>query len=148
LVDSTWDTDLRVLQAVAEAEQERIPYFGVREISQKADLSQEEAIASLMALYEAAPPYIDARPLTGNDHVLAINGIKLTERGRRTVGVWPSDNVYDALLDLLGERIQTEADGEEKSKLQRFRDTVQGMSRDVVVGLMTEAVKAGVGAVG
>ena len=147
-MESTWDTDLRVLRAVAEAQQERIPYFGVREISEKADLSQEETIESLMALYEAAPPYIDAQPLTGNDRVLSINGIKLTERGRRTVGVWPSDNAYDALLDLLAERIQVEPDEEQKSKLQRFRETVQGMSRDVVVGLMTEAVKAGVGAVG
>lgn len=148
MVESTWKADLRVLEAVAEAEQERIPYFGVREISQKAELGEEATIVSLMALYEAAPPYIDARPLPGDDRIIAINGIKLTERGRRTVGVWPSENAYDALLDLLAQRIDAEPDPEHKSKLQRLRETVQGMSRDVVVGLMTEAVKAGVGTLG
>ncbi len=69
----------------------------------------------------------------------------LTERGSRCVGLWPSDDPYELLMNLLDERIDEEQDEEELSRLQRLKRTVADVGKGTVAGVLVELAKAGAG---
>jgi hypothetical protein len=48
-------------------------------------------------------------------------------------------------MKLLAERIDAEDEPEVKSKLERFRESIQGIGRDVIVGVLTSLAKQGAG---
>jgi hypothetical protein len=48
-------------------------------------------------------------------------------------------------MKLLAERIDAEDQPEVKSKLERFRESVQSIGRDVVVSVLTSLAKQGAG---
>ena len=105
----------------------------------------EEIMASLHALAEADPPFIKA-DFGDVDQPSASESayeLRLTERGFRAAGAWPSADPYDQLIKLLGERIDAEDQPEVKSKLVRFREAVQGIGREVLVGVLTSFAKPG-----
>jgi hypothetical protein len=69
----------------------------------------------------------------------------LTERGARCVGLWPSDDPYQLLLELLDRRIDEEDDVEEKTRWQRIRSGFGEVGKGAAAGLIVELVKAGSG---
>jgi hypothetical protein len=93
---------------------------------------------------------IDAKYLTGEDvtgmrdpdPIFMVTG--LTERGRREVGQWPSEDSVAALLAALDKRIDETPDPVEKSKLQKMRDAAASMARDVLVGVLTDVARGSI----
>jgi len=66
--------------------------------------------------------------------VLAIVTLaELTERGRRAVGLWPSDESAKALEEGLVEVARGTADSEQASRLRRIAEARGGLARDVSV---------------
>jgi hypothetical protein len=109
--------------------------------------TSEEIMASLHALAEAEPPFIradfgDADQQSGSESAYEL---RLTERGFRAVGAWPSADPYDRLMNLLAERIDAEDQPEAKGKLERFRESVQSIGREVLVGVLTSLAKQSAG---
>lgn len=76
-----------------------------------------------------------------------LSGVKLRERGRRAVGIWPSGEGVDALVDALRQAEDSVTDPEEKSILRRAGGAVAMVSRDVMVDVMGAVVarQSGVG---
>lgn len=76
-----------------------------------------------------------------------LSGVKLRERGRRAVGIWPSGEGVEALVDALRQAEETTTDPEEKSILRRAGGAVAMVSRDVMVDVMGAVVarQSGVG---
>jgi hypothetical protein len=111
------------------------------------DLVVDDIMAGLAALADAGPPFIMANFIRVDQEVLPVRAlnIRLTERGYRTVGAWPSADPYEQLMKLLAERIDAEEQPEIKGKLEQFRESVQGIGRDVVVGVLTSLAKQGAG---
>jgi DNA-binding PadR family transcriptional regulator len=70
-----------------------------------------------------------------------LNEIRLTGHGLRAIGAWPSENNYDALLEVLNSRIEAERDPETKSRLSRLLGVLQVVGRDVGTSLLTEYLK-------
>lgn len=69
----------------------------------------------------------------------------LTPAGRREVGLWPSpDNAADRLLAAVDEALERAPEGEQKTRLQKVRDGLLGISRDLLVdiasGVLTKQV--------
>lgn len=60
----------------------------------------------------------------------------LTERGRRAVGLWPSDEGVEALIDALRQAEQTSADPDERSALRSAWSSIGGVSREVMVDVI------------
>jgi hypothetical protein len=107
----------------------------------------QDIMLSLHALADAEPPFIRAR--FGDMDQPSPDGsaedVRLTERGFRAVGAWPSADPYDQLMKLLSERIDAEDQPEVKGKLERFRESLQGIGRDVVVGVLTSLARQSAG---
>ena len=71
--------------------------------------------------------------------------IRLEEKGYQVAAGWPSasgDVAFERLLALLDERIPAATSEEERSKLERFRDGVVGVGRDVLTGVLTTSANA------
>jgi hypothetical protein len=70
---------------------------------------------------------------------------RLTERGLRAAGVWPSDDPFAALVTAIEARIAATPDDADRSKLESIRDGLVGAGRDVMVGVLTAYVKGQAG---
>ena len=64
----------------------------------------------------------------------------ITERGRRTVGLWPSTESVDALVDALRQAEETTNDPEEKTLLRRAGGAIGSVSRDIMVDVIAAVV--------
>lgn len=65
-----------------------------------------------------------------------LHAVDLTERGRRAVGIWPSSEGFDALVDALRQAEDTTSDPEEKTLIRRAAGAVGMVSRDVMVDVI------------
>ena len=65
----------------------------------------------------------------------------LGERGLRVVGAWPSDDPYEALMDLLEQHIEATSDPTTKSKLSALRGSVSEVGKATIAGLLVELAK-------
>ena len=65
----------------------------------------------------------------------------LGERGLRVVGAWPSEDAYEALLDLLEQHIETTSDPTTRSKLSALRGSVSDVGKATIAGLLVELAK-------
>jgi len=65
----------------------------------------------------------------------------LSERGRRAVGQWPSEDPWAGLVDLLGKQIAEEQDPIKRGKLQRFLEGVLSSGKAVGVSVLTKYVE-------
>lgn len=130
-----WATrDFPVLRRVAElVEVDDLDELRPHNIA--ADLGQEpeETLRSMLALHDAG--YVAGRredTLTGKRVVVT----DLTERGRRTVGVWPSGESVDALVQALQQAAEATSDPEEEGALRKTAGAVLGVGRDVMTDVM------------
>jgi hypothetical protein len=147
---STWESrDLAVLEVIraAEIKASDTGYAVLRDpqsLAAELDLPRHEILASLRDLAEAQPPYVigtDASDISE----WYLTDIRLTERGRRAVGQWPSEEAYDALLQLLSQEIDAEPEAEKRRGLEKMRDGVLQAGREVGVALLTAWAKAQAG---
>ena len=85
--------------------------------------------------------YLDGGTNFGGTIVLP----ELTERGLRSVGVWPSENSFDDMLAFLDSRIAAGADPEERSRLTAVREAVASLGRDLGVNLLSTYIATRMG---
>jgi len=130
----TWETrELPVLQAIRDQEDAGRRIYLSSQLGEALGLTAEETINTFRGLHEAG--YITAAPkaLQGPNYV----NPRLLERGRREIGQWPADNAYDDFLAILQVRILA-APEDERDRLERLRDAVIGVGRDVATAVLTE----------
>lgn len=74
----------------------------------------------------------------------ALFGSALSEKGLRQIGVWPSDDPYEALLQVIDRQIEVTEDSGQRSKLQRLKSTVADVGKAAVAGLLAEFAKGSI----
>lgn len=107
-------------------------------------LAEDEMIESIDALEDGG--YLEAhwqRMMSGR----VLMGVKLRERGRRALGIWPSAEGVDALVDALRQAEDVVDDPEEKTLIRRAAGAVGSVSRDVMVDVMAAVIarQSGIG---
>ena len=138
MVRMTWDQRERpILEAIAQAEDDR-RLINNDDIALATGLDRDTVDRGLLGLVEA-------------DYVTGINAaaeelcyllqVRLTERGRRAVGVWPSENAGDELLELLRERTEAATTDEERTRWQRLFDAAKGLGGKALTDVAIALVK-------
>jgi hypothetical protein len=119
----------------------------VTEISAALELEETEAKRALGALKQAG--YLEDRPVgvVGEVGVVGAWGswTGLTERGRRAVGIWPSGQAADSLVDALRQAEDMVTDPEEKTLLRRAAGAMGSVSREVLTDVMAAVIKSQAG---
>lgn len=82
---------------------------------------------------------LENRPRRLGDGVMTY--IVLAERGRRAVGLWPSERVGEELVDLLRQAADTVEDPEEQTLIRRASGAVGSVSRGVMTDVVAALVK-------
>jgi hypothetical protein len=147
-IEDTWESrELPVLRAIARATANRHCSHGdVLDELEGSGLSEDQVMLSIEWLLDSTPPFITAQAdMESEEDVIGFYWIRLTERGRRTVGVWPREDSYAAFLQLLEQRIQAEPDQEKRSRLTKFLEGAYGVGREVGTDLLTAWLKATTG---
>jgi hypothetical protein len=86
------------------------------------------------------PGYLDGKPMDSWGGRLDWFVNEITERGRRAVGLWPTGESVDALVDALRQAEDATDDPEEKSALRRAAGAVLGVGRDVMTDVMAAVI--------
>lgn len=68
----------------------------------------------------------------------------LGERGLRAVGAWPSDDPYNALIELLDRQIAATPDPAEKSRLAALKSSAAEVGKATIVGILTQLATGGI----
>jgi len=136
-----------ILRAVAEREG-----FGtlvtVEELADATGLTHEQVDTELIRLLDA--DYIDASDYSKTaaagrrGHWKLVSPVVM-ERGARTIGMWPTIDPYELLVQLLERRIGEEPNEERKGKLRRLRDDLGDIGKGTVSGVLVELMKLGTG---
>lgn len=140
-----WNTrDFPVVVAVARELDEGTRVVSATDVATSLEMDFLDVVTAMRAL---VPGYLVGRPvdsLAGTSEFF-IN--QLTERGRRAVGIWPSGEGVDALVDALRQAEEATDDPEEKGILRRASGAVGMVSRDIMVDVVAAVVtkQSGIG---
>ncbi|GAA5150107.1 hypothetical protein GCM10023340_26490 [Nocardioides marinquilinus] len=69
----------------------------------------------------------------------------LTERGRRAVGLWPSERSADQLVDLLRRAEDLTDDPDERSRIRQAAAALHGVSSDIITDVGAAWVRSQTG---
>lgn len=134
MAKSTWsERDLPVLEWVASVEEESGHTLYLREASEKLGLSIDELRFSLMILADAGYLATGSHDASGT----IVQDAKLREKGRREVGQWPREAGYAALLAAI-DRNAAEAEGAERSRLEKLRELIVDVGPSVIVKVLRD----------
>lgn len=136
MAKDTWASrEMPILEAIFEAEESGDSEdWTVSSVAEATEFSKEKATLGVRALAEAG--FIwghDSSTTAGWD----LFGIRLMERGRRAVGQWPTDDVYDTLLRTLRAQIDEESDPARKTRLTKLLDVVTSVGQDVAGSVLS-----------
>ncbi|MGA3030617.1 MAG: hypothetical protein ABSE58_07780 [Candidatus Limnocylindrales bacterium] len=141
----TWETVERpLLEAVSRLEGgPRGPNW--EDLVTETGLRAATVQQALGRLYKAG--YIDGIDVFTQDSVgPEFLNISLLEPGLRATGVWPGDP-YDAVLAIVARQLEAELDVERKGRLERLRDVLTGVGRDVVTNVLSAWITSAGGSV-
>ncbi len=132
---------------VAELERDTSTVIELGTFAERYGLVADDALVTEIERLMSAG-YIEGNMMPTFGHVrdTAMASFRLLERSARTVGVWPPDDPYEALLRVIEIRIGEEIDEDARSKLRKVRDTVIDVNKDVgtsvMSGLLVEVARA------
>lgn len=114
------------------------------QIQETLGITEDDVHDAVEALHEAS--YLEAHWANSMGGRFLL-GVKLRERGRRAVGLWPSGESVDALVDALRQAEETTDDPEEKTIIRRAAGAVGSVSREVMVEVMAAVIarQSGIG---
>jgi hypothetical protein len=100
-------------------------------------LTRQEVFSAFDAL---VPSHLTGEPADTLGGRMDVFFAGITERGRRAVGLWPSGESVDALVDALRQAEDATDDPEEKSAIRRAAGAVLGVGRDVMTDVMAAVI--------
>ncbi len=132
----TWEERELPLMEVIRKDEEEGPTYGLSsdEVGRRAGLDPRTAQATLKELHRAG--YIRGNDVSNHSTGWGLIGVMLEEKGRIAVRQWPSDDAYEELIRVLDERLARTEDEGERSRLQRLRDALTEVGRNVVANMI------------
>ena len=131
------DRDLPVLHVVAKAEDDGTDQLDVDELGERLGMTGMVVARSLDLLY--AEEFVGGHPVRVMDPkpLVAFLEPHLLERGLRSLGEWPSDDSFEELVRVLGQRIAQEPRGsEQRTKLERLRADLHDVGKSVAGAIL------------
>lgn len=134
LPDQWYSRDLLMLRHIADVlSADPMARVAVDDLGEHFGIDEITASAVTGALRDAG--FIDGVEVAQLPGLALVT--KLTPAGRREVGLWPSpDTAADRLMASLEQAID-QAEGEQKTRLQKVRDGLAKAGRDVIIGIAT-----------
>lgn len=76
---------------------------------------------------------------------LVVDVLRLTPKGRRAVGQWPSGEAGALFIQALELKLSEIAEGEEKTKLRSLLEAARGVGIEVLTGVVSKVVRGALG---
>lgn len=148
--DTWYSRALPILEAVRDVEgSEESFLFMIGDLADRTGLDPHHVVVEVERLIEGG--YLSGKvggPTSGGDfRPWHISNVRLAPTGARVVGLWPSDDPYEALLALLDRRLAEAPDEDTRSRLRKVRDGITGLGKDVgtnlIAGVLVELARGG-----
>ncbi|TRW46373.1 hypothetical protein [Georgenia yuyongxinii] len=140
--DDRWsDRDFPVLIAAARLVEDGRRGITSQQLARETGIAHREVIQALAGLRDVYLTASDASSYDGADYMVT----GLTERGRRTTGIWPSGEGIDAFIDALRQAGDTVEDQEERTFLRRAAGLLASVSKDVLTDVVSAAARVQMG---
>lgn len=143
LVEDTWNRlALPILEAVFRFEEADAEGTQTSDVAQATGLELEPTRRELRRLYEDGLVIGEVLSWTGPWDMY---GIRLSGQARRQIGQWPPEDSYDALLEVLRLQIENEQDPDQRTRLERLRETIGEVGQSVVSTVLAAYLKNQIG---
>ena len=138
MVEDTWKSRaLPILEFIAA--QSDLNLMSIGTIADATSIEASDVVSEVERLIEGR--YISSKLkklMTGSDvRPWFLEGTRIAERGARTIGMWPSDDIFEDLLKVLELQIDSTPDNDTKSRLERLRSSLLGIGSSVGTALFT-----------
>lgn len=146
MAESTWERrERQLLDAVIRIEQTGNGEFGNERLADETGLDLRDVELGVDGLVRAG--YLDAidTKTSSADPIGSWYIRRATEKARRAAGQWPSEDAYQALVDLLEERIEAADDPEVRGKLRALLTGVQGVGKGVATAVLSAYIERRLG---
>ncbi len=142
MAESTWEgVDRPILEAIRQAEMDQADAMAyVRAVPP--GMSDVDLQVHLVALYEGN--FFEGRPIE-SAHVrpVIVSISRLTEKGRRAIGQWPSEDALTTFLQMIDDRIASTADEGSRSRWRQLREAVTAVGTGAGANLLAQFLTAG-----
>ena len=141
VAESTWATrEVPILEAINSAEEAGTEDLRAAAAAAVPDVSEVTLMRVLAKLARAG--LIEVGSPGGN----VIRVLGMTPVGLRQIGAWPSpEAAWERLIQEVERRAETAAEGPERTRWQRLRDSLLGIGRDLGVEVAGSVLTGGVG---
>jgi len=141
LLPDTWASrDLPfLLECVRRIASEEYGSVDPSRLALEMGMSEADGQLAVRALLEADPPYLSTA-LPGDGRIMSVRGI--TERARRTVGVWPTgDTAVQRLVAALEEAAGDETEDQDtRGAAAKAASALKGAAGKIAIGVMTAVI--------
>jgi hypothetical protein len=136
MVEDTWARRERVWLEQVDAANRRGEGWQPDEFASEDKATWRAAVFDWDALKDSGLLQVQVDQRNAQGRPVAVNGIRLTAKGRQAIGRWPNDasQAVDELLRRIEDMIAV-AGPKERSKLVRARDSLLDVGRDLLVDL-------------
>jgi DNA-binding transcriptional ArsR family regulator len=135
--------ELPVLDAIAQGEAEGVDMVNFQDLVTVLKMDPQAVARSLEALVDAGyVTLVDCSSMVGFDAL----DIRLMERGRRATGQWPSDDPFDALVQVIEARsVDSGTDELTRTKLRGLLDDLQDVGKATATAVLSAYLQRVVG---
>jgi hypothetical protein len=142
-LSSTWPRDFALLRYVAPIlDANPGKAISLKDIGLNvAGIAKDELMPAGVALLGGN--YVEAKTLNAYGGIVGLTFTGITERGRRAVGLWPSEDLAASLIAALKAAEETPSTPEsERTKLRKAVEVLGSMSKDIVTGVVAGIITA------
>ena len=130
--------DLPFLRVAADRLDQSAMPFRATQLADETGLTAEECVAAARALLQGG--YLEGKPSGSMQGIYEVILSDLTERGRRAVGIWPTEDTAEAFEAALLEVADRTKDPEQAGRLRRIAREFAGMTRELMVEVGAAAI--------
>jgi len=140
--DKWYSRALPIMEVVTGYEDEGRDIVTVGEIAEATGLQSQAVLTELNRLVSEGFVAERVEENFGGDPGAAdLYNPSLREKGARAINAWPPDNAYDALVTVLNRELSEETNEVRRTKLQKIRDAVVDVGKEVITRVLTEVAK-------
>lgn len=140
-LSDTWASrDLPVLRAAAKLIDNRPgDIVQLRDLMAELDGMDETDVARAVLALNGTYLHETHNSAWGGE-IVVLMVTDITERGRRAVGLWPSGETAESLIDALRQAEQATSDPAEQSRIRQATGALMALSRDLLIDVTASVI--------
>ncbi len=142
--DTWWSLAVPILNHLASIENPGTEVITMGQLAEVVDSNAFSVADEVERLIDAGYMSGNLRQLmTGGDpSPWPLVGARLLERGARVVGMWPPEELYQAMLSILDQQVEQNSDQQTRTRLQNLRSAFMQLGTNTAAAVLAALISS------